>query len=51
MTFPLNFDTLLAQHRGALDNVGLASLNLPREFSARLEYLQLISEEMLPHLQ
>ena len=22
-----------------------------REFSARLEYLQLISEEMLPHLQ
>lgn len=32
-------------------NVGLASLNLPREFSARLEYLQLISEEMLPHFQ
>jgi len=34
-----------------LDYVGLASLNLPREFPAKLEYLQLISEELLPHLQ
>ena len=34
-----------------LDYIGLASLNLPSEFSARLEYLQLISEELLPHLQ
>ena len=34
-----------------LDYIGLASLNLPKEFDAKLEYLQLISEEMLPHLQ
>ena len=34
-----------------LDYIGLASLNLPGEFSARLEYLQLISEELLPRLQ
>ena len=34
-----------------LDYIGLASLNLPRQFPARLEYLQLISEELLPHLQ
>ncbi len=34
-----------------LDYIGLASLNLPREFPARLEYLQLISEELLPHLR
>ena len=34
-----------------LDYIGLASLNLPTEYSARLEYLQLISEELLPHLQ
>ena len=34
-----------------LDYVGLASLNLPGEFNARLEYLQLISEELLPLLE
>ena len=34
-----------------LDYIGLASLNLPREFPARLEYLQLISEELMPHLR
>ena len=34
-----------------LDYIGLASLNLPQEFPAKLEYLQLISEELLPHLQ
>ena len=34
-----------------LDYIGLASLNLPKEFPAKLEYLQLISEELLPHLQ
>ena len=34
-----------------LDYIGLASLNLPKEFSAKLEYLQLISEELLPRLQ
>ena len=33
-----------------LDYIGLGSLNLPKEFSARLEYLQLISEELLPRL-
>lgn len=35
---------------GGLDYIGLASLNMPQEFSARLEYLQLISEELLPLL-
>jgi alkanesulfonate monooxygenase SsuD/methylene tetrahydromethanopterin reductase-like flavin-dependent oxidoreductase (luciferase family) len=34
-----------------LDYIGLASLNLPKEFPAKLEYLQLISEELLPHIQ
>ena len=34
-----------------LDYVGLASLNMPKDFSAKLEYLQLISEELLPHLE
>ena len=33
-----------------LDYIGLASLNLPKEFPARLEYLKLIFEELLPHL-
>ena len=33
-----------------LDYIGLASLNLPKGFSARVEYLQLISEELLPRL-
>ena len=31
-----------------LDNIGLASLTLPSEFSASLEYLQLISEKSCP---
>ena len=34
-----------------LDYIGLASLSLPKEWPVRLEYLQLISEELLPHLQ
>lgn len=33
-----------------LEYIGLACLNLPKEFSAKLEYLQLMSEEMLPLL-
>jgi alkanesulfonate monooxygenase SsuD/methylene tetrahydromethanopterin reductase-like flavin-dependent oxidoreductase (luciferase family) len=33
-----------------LDYVGLSCLNLPKGFSARLEYLQFISEELLPRL-
>ena len=33
-----------------LDYIGLGSLNLPKGLSARLEYLQLISEELLPRL-
>ncbi len=33
-----------------LDYIGFASLNLPDGFDARLEYLQLISEELLPLL-
>ena len=33
-----------------LNYIGLASLNLPDGFTARLEYLQLISEELLPLL-
>ena len=33
-----------------LDYVGLSCLNLPKELSARLDYLQLISEEVLPRL-
>ena len=33
-----------------LDYIGLASLNLPKGLSARMEYLQLISEELLPRL-
>ena len=33
-----------------LDDIGPASLNLPKEFPAKLEYLQRIFEELLPHL-
>ena len=33
-----------------LDHIGLGALNLPKGKSARLEYLQLISEELLPLL-
>ena len=39
------------KEEAGLDYIGLASLNLPSEFPARLEYLQLISEELLPHIQ
>jgi hypothetical protein len=37
-------------HEQALRYIGLGSLNLPQDHSARLEYLQLISEELLPSL-
>ena len=33
-----------------LDYIGLASLSLPKEWPVRLEYLQPISDELLPHL-
>ena len=33
-----------------LDYIGLASPNLPKGFPAKLEYLQPIFEELLPHL-
>ena len=39
-----------AVEEDGLDYIGLASLNLPHDFSAKLEYLQLMSEEMLPLL-
>ena len=34
-----------------LNYIGLASLNSPSDFSARLDYLQLNSEELIPRLQ
>jgi alkanesulfonate monooxygenase SsuD/methylene tetrahydromethanopterin reductase-like flavin-dependent oxidoreductase (luciferase family) len=37
-------------HQDGLRYVGLGFLNLPRAHAARLEYLQLISEELLPLL-
>ena len=37
-------------HEQGLRYIGLGSLNLPQDHSARLEYLQLISEELLPLL-
>jgi len=44
-------ETIIQQHEAfRLDYVGLASLNLPKGLPARLEYLQLISEELLPRL-
>ena len=44
-------ETIIQQHEAfGLDYVGLASLNLPKGLPARLEYLQLISEELLPRL-
>jgi alkanesulfonate monooxygenase SsuD/methylene tetrahydromethanopterin reductase-like flavin-dependent oxidoreductase (luciferase family) len=44
-------ETIVQQHEAfGLDYVGLASLNLPKGMPARLEYLQLVSEEMLPLL-
>ena len=39
------------QEEDGLDYIGLASLNLPSDLSARLDYLQLISEELIPRLQ
>jgi len=33
-----------------LDYIGFACLNMPKGLAARLEYLQLISEELLPSL-
>ena len=44
-------ETLIKQHEEfGLDYVGFACLNMPKGLSARLEYLQLISEELLPRL-
>ena len=44
-------ETINRQHEAyGLDYIGLASLNLPKGFAARVEYLQLISEELLPQL-
>ena len=44
-------ETILKQHEEfGLDYIGLACLNMPKGLSARLEYLQLISEELLPRL-
>ena len=37
-------------HEQGLRYIGLGSLNLPQDHAARLEYLQLISEELLPLL-
>ena len=37
-------------HQQGLRYLGLASLNLPGDHQARLEYLQFISEELLPLL-
>ena len=37
-------------HEQGLRHLGLGFLNLPREHLARLEYLQFISEELLPRL-
>ena len=44
-------ETIIRQHEEfGLDYIGLACLNMPKGLSARLEYLQLISEELLPRL-
>ena len=39
-----------AHEKNGLQHIGFGSLNLPKGKSARLEYLQLISEELLPLL-
>ena len=39
-----------ANQENRLEHIGLGALNLPKGKSARLEYLQLISEELLPLL-
>lgn len=36
--------------RHGIDYLGLARLNMPKGLNARLEHLQLISEELLPRL-
>jgi alkanesulfonate monooxygenase SsuD/methylene tetrahydromethanopterin reductase-like flavin-dependent oxidoreductase (luciferase family) len=44
-------ETILRQHEEfGLDYNGFACLNMPKGLEARLEYLQLISEELLPRL-
>jgi len=45
-------ETILRQHEEfGLDYIGFACLNMPKGLAARLEYLQLISEELLPRLR
>ena len=39
-----------AHQENGLEHIGFGALNLPKGKSARLEYLQLISEELLPLL-
>ena len=39
------------QEEGGLGYIGLASLNSPSDFSARSDYLQINSEELIPRLQ
>ena len=44
-------ETIIRSHReNGLDYIGFGALNLPKGKPARLEYLQLISEELLPLL-
>ena len=44
-------ETIVRNHReNGLEYIGFGCLNLPKEKTARLEYLQLISEELLPLL-
>jgi alkanesulfonate monooxygenase SsuD/methylene tetrahydromethanopterin reductase-like flavin-dependent oxidoreductase (luciferase family) len=44
-------ETIVRSHReNGLEYIGFGCLNLPKEKTARLEYLQLISEELLPLL-
>ena len=39
-----------SHERGSLDYIGLARLNSPSDFSAKLDYLQVIPEELIPRL-
>ena len=44
-------ETIVRFHeKTGLEYIGFGALNLPKGKSARLEYLQLISEELLPLL-
>jgi hypothetical protein len=44
-------ETIARSHReNRIEHFGFAALNLPKGKSARLEYLQLVSEEVLPLL-